>query len=339
MRYSTWTSIVSLGATFLVFSAAGCSSDSDTDPKGYGGAKTASGGDKATAGAPSAGGGGRLVGVAGAPEGGAPQGGGGTANAGAPDEVEDVAGAGGDAGAGGAASTTDVEIHNSAAGNIVTDERGFSLYVHLGDTASTTAPVSTCNAGCIENWPAFDVQKPAVPEGLAAADFGSFDRGAGVKQATYKGWPLYFFGADAAPGDIKGDGVKGVWFLVKVPFVKPAQDVQIHTITAGDVFTDVKGLSLYVHKGDTASATAPVSTCTAGCLTTWPVFYVDKPRLPPSLNAADFGSFDRGGGVKQATYKGWPLYSFANDVAAGDIKGDGLNNVWFVAKLPFTPPG
>ena len=44
-----------------------------------------------------------------------------------------------------------------------------------------------------------------------------------------------------------------------------------------------------------------------------------------------FGSFARSG-KRQVTYKGRALYYFAGDSYAGDTNGQGINNVWFVAK-------
>jgi alpha-glucoside transport system substrate-binding protein len=40
----------------------------------------------------------------------------------------------------------------------------------------------------------------------------------------------------------------------------------------------------------------------------------------------------------QTTYKGWPLYYFVNDQAAGDTLGQGVNNVWFVIDPANFPP-
>ena len=35
----------------------------------------------------------------------------------------------------------------------------------------------------------------------------------GREQVTYNGLPLYYFANDKAPGDTKGQGVGGVWFV------------------------------------------------------------------------------------------------------------------------------
>ncbi|MGD8351676.1 MAG: hypothetical protein PVG55_01650, partial [Nitrospirota bacterium] len=53
-----------------------------------------------------------------------------------------------------------------------------------------------------------------VPEGLDAGDFGAITRGDGKKQTTFRGYPLYYFGGDSKPGDMKGQGSRGVWFVV-----------------------------------------------------------------------------------------------------------------------------
>ena len=36
----------------------------------------------------------------------------------------------------------------------------------------------------------------------------------------------------------------------------------------------------------------------------------------------------------QVAYLGRPLYTFIQDEAAGDMKGNALNNVWWAVKLP-----
>jgi hypothetical protein len=39
-------------------------------------------------------------------------------------------------------------------------------------------------------------------------------RSDGSSQVTYGGWPLYYYSGDAAPGDVNGQGVNGVWYVV-----------------------------------------------------------------------------------------------------------------------------
>jgi predicted lipoprotein with Yx(FWY)xxD motif len=96
--------------------------------------------------------------------------------------------------------------------------------------------------------------------------------------------------------------------------------------TAGDFLTGQDGLALYIFTNDTGST----STCYEECATAWP------PLLAP-VTAGEgvggaLGTTDRTDGTAQVTYNGAPLYYFQGDAAAGDIKGEGLSDVWFLAK-------
>ncbi len=58
-------------------------------------------------------------------------------------------------------------------------------------------------------------------------------------------------------------------------------------------------------------------------------------RILERLRAAgkDPATITRDDGSKQVTYKGLPLYRFAQDAAPGDTKGDGFaNGLWAAAK-------
>jgi predicted lipoprotein with Yx(FWY)xxD motif len=46
----------------------------------------------------------------------------------------------------------------------------------------------------------------------------------------------------------------------------------------------------------------------------------------------DWGIITRDDGTKQWTYKGRPLYAWTKDKAPGDTTGDGVNDVWHLAK-------
>jgi len=114
----------------------------------------------------------------------------------------------------------------------------------------------------------------------------------------------------------------------------PKADIQIASnATLGAYLTDSEGKTLYFFSNDASGASA----CTGGCLAAWPIYYKASPTLgDTSLHAADFGVITRADGSKQTTYKGWPLYYYAPDAAAGDVKGEAVGNVWFVAKTNYT---
>lgn len=103
--------------------------------------------------------------------------------------------------------------------------------------------------------------------------------------------------------------------------------------TFGKILTDREGKTLYFFSRDSKG----ISECTTGCLDVWPIFYTDNlSNIDKSLNASDFSTITRPDGKKQTTYKGWPLYYYKNDTKAGDINGDKVNNVWYVAKPDYT---
>ena len=41
-------------------------------------------------------------------------------------------------------------------------------------------------------------------------------RADGSQQFAWKNMPLYYYSKDTNPGDVKGDGVGGVWHIIKV---------------------------------------------------------------------------------------------------------------------------
>ncbi|HEX8114779.1 MAG TPA: hypothetical protein VF516_43915 [Kofleriaceae bacterium] len=92
---------------------------------------------------------------------------------------------------------------------------GMTLYYYTPDTVGTgsTPPVSACTGACLQAWPAFLATAAVLPSKVAAS-LTSFDRGGGVMQSAWKGHPLYLFATDKKPGDVKGDKVGNIWFVV-----------------------------------------------------------------------------------------------------------------------------
>jgi predicted lipoprotein with Yx(FWY)xxD motif len=94
----------------------------------------------------------------------------------------------------------------------------------------------------------------------------------------------------------------------------------------GSYLVDPKGMSLYYFKKDMPT----ISACINECLKRWPMFYTEKIAVQTPLKKKDFGVFIRDDGKKQTTYRGWPLYYFFKDAKPGDMKGEGINKVWYV---------
>ncbi len=91
----------------------------------------------------------------------------------------------------------------------------------------------------------------------------------------------------------------------------------------GKTLVDPKGMTLYVFDRDAAGK----SNCNGPCATNWP-------PMVAAANASATGDWtilSREDGAKQWAYKGKPLYTWSKDAKAGDVTGDGFNNVWHVA--------
>jgi predicted lipoprotein with Yx(FWY)xxD motif len=85
-----------------------------------------------------------------------------------------------------------------------------------------------------------------------------------------------------------------------------------------------EGMTLYTYGRDSRGA----STCYGVCERLWPPLIASIDDEP----VGDFATFERLDGGLQWTYRGEPLYYWANDTRPGDVTGDNVNEVWFVIK-------
>ncbi len=220
---------------------------------------------------------------------------------------------------------------------------GMTLYVFDNDTVGT----SNCNSTlCISTWPPLVADDNAV----AAAPFTIVTRDDGLNQWALRGKPLYFFSGDAAPGDINGEGVGGVWHVaVNQPlllnglsvgaaegdyFSAAGQTLVTAVETAGDntAFVseaqNLEGFSLYTFDVDDAGA----SNCFGGCLVNWPALLAETGETAVAPFSLIERQMDESGGVAlQWAYHGKPLYFFAGDSSAGDTNGTAVTN-WRLAR-------
>lgn len=113
----------------------------------------------------------------------------------------------------------------------------------------------------------------------------------------------------------------------------PVNNVVLREVAPlGQILTDSVGRTLYFYTKDTTGN----SVCTGGCRDAWPIFYTPTVRLGAGLTAGDFGTITRTDGALQTTYKGWPLYYYKVDAAAGEAKGENVGKIWFAAKADYS---
>ena len=93
---------------------------------------------------------------------------------------------------------------------------------------------------------------------------------------------------------------------------------------SGGVLAGSNGMTLYTFDKDGTGK----SVCNEACATNWP------PLLATTGDAAsgDYSVISRDDGKKQWALKGRPLYFWAKDQKPGDKTGDGVNQVWHVAR-------
>ncbi|HEX7347046.1 MAG TPA: hypothetical protein VF253_09660 [Candidatus Limnocylindrales bacterium] len=102
-------------------------------------------------------------------------------------------------------------------------------------------------------------------------------------------------------------------------------EIKLADSSLGQIIVDAEGKTLYMFTPDEAGT----PTCYDDCATAWPPL-TGEVTAGAGLDASKLTVVDRTDGSKQVKYGNWPLYYFANDAAAGDVNGQGLNDKWYV---------
>jgi predicted lipoprotein with Yx(FWY)xxD motif len=93
----------------------------------------------------------------------------------------------------------------------------------------------------------------------------------------------------------------------------------VHNKTWGSLLALSNGDTVYRFVLDTKNHSA----CTGKCAKIWPpVDLAKNQKAPIGKGVKGLGTINRGGGVKQVTYEGIPLYRFVGDTAAFQVKGN-----------------
>ncbi len=104
-----------------------------------------------------------------------------------------------------------LEIGSTSLGDVLVDGEGMTLYMFDPDEQGE----SQCYDDCATAWPPLVAEgDPTVGEGLDEAMVGSVERTDGSMQVTYNDWPLYYWQNDAAAGDVTGQAVNDVWWVL-----------------------------------------------------------------------------------------------------------------------------
>lgn len=116
-----------------------------------------------------------------------------------------------------------------------------------------------------------------------------------------------------------------------------AATLTTHSSPLGTYLTDGAGRTVYVFAADTGDT----STCTGACAKEWPpVTSGGAPAAKGKVDTSGLDTTTRDDGSAQVTYDGHPLYYFADDESAGDMKGQGeddFGGVWSVVGPDGTP--
>lgn len=126
-----------------------------------------------------------------------------------------VAGAQGGTPAAHASKTTEVVLHHTSLGTILTTSSGFTLYEFTRDRVGEDSCVKI--HGCAQVWPALETSgKPTAGAGVKASSLSSIRISGGARQVTYDGRALYTYSADSR-GSTAYVGVSafgGSWYAV-----------------------------------------------------------------------------------------------------------------------------
>lgn len=225
-------------------------------------------------------------------------------------------------------------------GNLLTDSKGMTLYVFKKDTPG----VSNCSGQCSANWPPLVVPGGTTPTAISGftGTLGTIQRNDGTTQVTVNNQPVYTWMKDKVPGDVNGQGVGKVWFVLDAsgnvistllptptaPAVQGPVILVAQNAALGNILTDSKGMTLYAFTQDAPGK----SNCTGDCAGIWPPLTVPQGTTPTAGSgfSGTLGTIQRSDGTTQVTVNNMPVYTWVKDKNPGDTTGQNVGKVWFV---------
>ena len=229
-------------------------------------------------------------------------------------------------------------------GQFLVDGNGMTLYIFTKDNPDQ----SNCDASCLSKWPPLLTDgNPVLGAGVDASMIGSANLADGTSIVTYDHRPLYYFGQDTKPGEMKGQGVGSVWYVISPTGSEIDNSSQVESASTpspvassseptikvasnyslGQYLVDGQGLTLYIFTKDGPDQ----SNCNASCMANWPPLLTEgNPILGPGTDDSKVGTTLLADGRQIVTYDHMPLYYYAGDSNPGDVNGQGVGGVWYM---------
>jgi predicted lipoprotein with Yx(FWY)xxD motif len=214
------------------------------------------------------------------------------------------------------------------------DAKGMTLYTYDKDSPGK----SRCEAACTKFWP------PAIAprSARAAGDWTLFKRGDGTRQWQYRGKPVYTFVRDTEVGSTFGRSPNRPFFPRpgragpakpqqppgwNLALLYPLSDVPMPEGVGTREVGDANGLAFIDQSGKTIYAFQGRAKAVVKLAEQW------TPLVAPALArpVGEWSVLARDDGIRQWTYRGKPLFTFAGDLAPGDANGVGLSKDWEAA--------
>ena len=215
---------------------------------------------------------------------------------------------------------------------MLASSRGLTLYYYTEDKPGSGK--SVCTGSCASAWPPLAAPVRAPAGVRLPGPLGMIIRPGGGAQVTINGYPIYTYAGDKAPGQAAGNGIEGVWHVVKIRSGTAASQtaaLKVARTSAGTVLASSRGLTLYYYTEDKPGSGK--SVCTGSCASAWPPLAAPV-RAPAGVRLpGPLGMITRPGGLRQVTINGYPIYTYAGDKAPGQASGNGIGGAWHVIKI------
>lgn len=110
------------------------------------------------------------------------------------------------------AATVVAKVGTSSLGKIVVNGKGMTAYFFDLDKAHSG--VSACSGACAALWPPI-TSNTTKPKAFGISGMlGTITLKGGKHQVTISGRPIYTYAPDKAPGQVRGQGIQGVWYVI-----------------------------------------------------------------------------------------------------------------------------